>query len=384
MKSRGCPKSLRFNFFSHRDFRLPVYWAAVILCLPVLIEATSSSMPQTGSSVPTIANPKQPRPAPGRPCRPVFSDEIIIGGGDDPQTTLSTFAGAAIAKDGSVFLLDMTDCRVLAFTAAGKFLRSFGRRGQGPGEFEWPMIIRLSPDNEILVEDFQRCMVSAFSPDGRLLRSISTAVGLGFNNLTVNPNGGFVAQQVSNESSDLPHLLRKFDASMKPGPILESRAGIDPRTKKIKLGAVFWYVIDPQGWIYVPDAAEYVLRVYSPDGRLDHRITREFDPMKSPPGEQKSPEGLPGGVQIVIESPKYVPAIRDCLLDESGRLLVNVQEKEIRKGTSVIDIFDPEGRYIARTALPGRPVAWKNGRVYLKDENENGYPILRSRRVDWR
>jgi len=362
----------------------PALWAAASWCLLVFIAAASPTKEQAGSSVPTIANPKQPRPVPGRPCRPVFSDEIIIGGGDDPQTTLSTLAGAAIAKDGSVFLLDMTDCRVLAFTAAGKFLRSFGRRGQGPGEFEWPLMIRLSPADEILVEDITRRSVFAFSSDGRFLRSISTAVGLGLMNLTVDATGGFVAQQVSNESSDLLNLLRKFDATMKPGPILESRVSIDPRTKKMKPGALFWYVIDAQGRIYVPDAADCVLRVYSPEGKLDHRITREFDPVKSPPEEQKNPKGLPGGVQIVIESPKYVPAIRDCLLDESGRLFVNVQEKEIRKGTSVIDIFDPEGRYIARTVLPGRPVAWKNGRVYLIDEDENGYQILRSRRVDWR
>jgi hypothetical protein len=72
------------------------------------------------------------------------------------------------------------------------------------------------------------------------------------------------------------------------------------------------------------------------------------------------------------------------LLDESGRLFINVRDKGAGKGTSIIDVFDPDGRYIARAAVPGRPVAWKKGRVYLRDENESGFDILRSRRVEWR
>jgi hypothetical protein len=384
MKLRPRQNYLPFISFSRCIIKHPAVWVAAILCLPLLIGAASSSIPQTGSSVPTIANPREPRAVPGRPCQPVFGDEIIFGGGDDPQSSPSSIVGAAIAKDGSVFLLDMRECRVLAYTASGKFLRSFGRGGQGPGEFEWPLFIRLSPAGEILIEDIQRYTISMFSQDGRFLRAISTAARPSpLMNLTVDPTGGFVAQQVSLESSDIPRLLRKFDAALKPGPILESRASFDPKTNERKSG-VLWYVMDGQGRIYVPDAADYAIRVYSQESRLDHRITREFDPMKSPPEEKKRPVGLPGGAKIVFETPKYLPAIRDCLLDENGRLFVNVQDKGVRKGTSVIDIFDPDGRYIARTTLPGRPVAWKNGRVYLTDENESGYPILRSRRVDWR
>jgi hypothetical protein len=340
---------------------------------------------QAGAVIPTISNPKQPRPVPGRPCRPVFSEEIVIGGGDDPDMSPADLVGAAVAEDGTAFLLDMTECRVLAYAASGQFLRSFGRRGQGPGEFSWPMIIRLSPAGEVLVEDFSGRKVSVFSPDGRFQRAISTALGSGFTNLTIHPKSGYVAQQRSGDSSDIAYHLRKFGPVFEPGPILESRPGLDPLTKKFRLGALFWYVIDARGRIFVVDEEAYAVRVYSPEGRLERRITRDFEPIRSTPEERKSPEGLPRGVTLpAVETPKYEAAIRNCLLDESGRLFINVREKNLRQGTSIVDVFDPEGRYIARMELPGRPVVWKNGRVYLISENEDGLGVLRSRRVDWR
>jgi hypothetical protein len=354
------------------------------LLLLGLVISFSVSEAQTGSAVPTIANPKQPRPVPGRPCRPVFSDEIIIGGGDDPQSNPSSIIGVAVAKNGSLFLLDMRDLRVMSYAADGKFLRAFGRKGQGPGEFEWPLFISLSPVDEILVEDLMRRALYAYSGEGRLLRVISTASGSSpVMNIAGHPGGGFIALQISKESPDMPQLLRKFDAGLKPGAVLETRAKYDPRTKTLK-SEVFWYALDAKGGIYVPDAAAHAIRVFSPEGLLNRRITRDYEPMKSPPDETKLPPGLSDSPPLKMETPKYLPAIRDCLLDESGRLFVDVQEKDIRKGTSVIDVFDPQGRYIARAELPGRPRVWKNGRVYLTAENESGYPILRTLRVDWK
>ncbi len=363
------------------------YWAlgaAVLVCLSLLAESAPLFFGQAGPAVPTIANPKLPRPVPGQACWPVFSDEIIIGAGDNPDISATDLIGAAVAEDGTVFLLDMTECRVLAYSASGKFLRSFGRKGQGPGEFAWPLIIRLSPAGEILVEDFTSRKVSVFSPDGRFLRSMSTAVGSGFTNLTINPAGGYVAQQASGDSNNYSYHLRKLGPAFEPGPLLESRPGLDPLTKKIRYGSLFWYVIDSRGWIFVTDAEAYAIRVYSPEGRLDRCITRDFEPVRSSPEARKSPEGLPRGISLQVETPKFEAAIRDCFLDEGGRLFVNVREKDLRQGTSIIDVFDPEGRYIARTELPGRPVVWQNGRVHLISENEDGLRVVRSRRIDWR
>ncbi|MFA4925515.1 MAG: 6-bladed beta-propeller [Candidatus Aminicenantales bacterium] len=48
--------------------------------------------------------------------------------------------------DGRVALLDMGECRVYLFSPSGKLISSFGRRGQGPGEFSFPMKVGFYKD----------------------------------------------------------------------------------------------------------------------------------------------------------------------------------------------------------------------------------------------
>ena len=58
-----------------------------------------------------------------------------------------------VLKDGTVYVLDTKDSRVKVFDAKGKFLRAFGKAGQGPGEMNRPVGILITPENEVLVED---------------------------------------------------------------------------------------------------------------------------------------------------------------------------------------------------------------------------------------
>lgn len=62
-------------------------------------------------------------------------------------------------SDGRVALLDSLECRVYLFSPSGKLISSFGRRGQGPGEFSFPMKV-----------DFYEDFIYVFDPTGRTLQ----------------------------------------------------------------------------------------------------------------------------------------------------------------------------------------------------------------------
>lgn len=61
--------------------------------------------------------------------------------GDDASAgvTIGRVAGLGVSDAGEVFVLDGADVDVKAFDLRGKFLRRFGRRGGGPGEFQRPV-----------------------------------------------------------------------------------------------------------------------------------------------------------------------------------------------------------------------------------------------------
>ena len=48
------------------------------------------------------------------------------------------------------------------FSSAGVFIRTFGSKGTGPGEFDRPSGICISPDGHVIVVDFGNDRVQVF------------------------------------------------------------------------------------------------------------------------------------------------------------------------------------------------------------------------------
>ncbi|OGD13753.1 MAG: hypothetical protein A2V76_02490, partial [Candidatus Aminicenantes bacterium RBG_16_63_14] len=45
------------------------------------------------------------------------------------------------------------------------------------------------------------------------------------------------------------------------------------------------------------------------------------------------------------------------------------------------DVFDRDGRYIARVPLKRIPTLFRNGKLYSLEESEEGYPVIKRYRV---
>lgn len=81
----------------------------------------------------------------------------------------------AVAPDGTLYVLDAGNFRVQAFSPEGHWLRAFGRVGTGPGELARPRGIAVDPvSGNIFVSDANFCNVQVFDPLGRLLIAIGT------------------------------------------------------------------------------------------------------------------------------------------------------------------------------------------------------------------
>jgi len=66
----------------------------------------------------------------------------------------ATVTSIAIGPRGSIFVADFYNHRIQKFTPDGVFLTSFGRRGSGTGELDYPMGIAISHDGTVFVADY--------------------------------------------------------------------------------------------------------------------------------------------------------------------------------------------------------------------------------------
>ena len=66
----------------------------------------------------------------------------------------ATVTRIAIGPEGNVFVADFYNHRVQKFASDGTFLTSFGRRGSGPGEFEYPMAVAVAANGTVFATDF--------------------------------------------------------------------------------------------------------------------------------------------------------------------------------------------------------------------------------------
>jgi streptogramin lyase len=79
-------------------------------------------------------------------------------------------AGAVLfAPDGSFFVADTFNARIQEFDKDRNFVRSWGTRGTGDGQFLAPVGMAFDAQGNLLISDVLRNNVQRFSPDGAFL-----------------------------------------------------------------------------------------------------------------------------------------------------------------------------------------------------------------------
>lgn len=270
-------------------------------------------------------------------------EELVLSSEDDDN--IGHVADIAVTSDGDLLLLDYGFNYVARYTSDGQFLGAFGREGQGPGDFDLPTAIAVDHSDHIYVADKHR--ITVFSPAGEYIKSkehnITDALS---RTLRVLDDGGLVLscfelfdQQVLHGFDDDLHLLRSFCDSYGVGK------GIDVYIEKASAGG---YVdLGSDGFLYYSQINPYEIRKFSVEGELLTVIYRDNDflvpPLVEKKGEITKFHPLAGSFGLVA-------------LSDGG--LVNVaivpDQAAPKEATTILDVFDGEGRIIATRRFKGR------------------------------
>ncbi|MDH7513414.1 MAG: hypothetical protein QHH14_10770 [Clostridiales bacterium] len=134
---------------------------------------------------------------------------------------------------------------------------------------------------------------------------------------------------------------------------------------------------------------EYEFHIVNPDGKIIKKIIKDYRPEKltQEDRENKAKEmwgdqGPPS--EIRVEWPRNFPAFQDFTMDDRGWLFVRPYTKVKEAKGSTYDVFDAEGRYIARVPLPERTRLITHGKLYAIEEDEEGLRSVKRYSLEWR
>lgn len=92
--------------------------------------------------------------------------------GDGPDT-FNRPSGVAVTTTGVIFVADGhggdSNARIVKFSREGNFIKSWGKKGTGPGEFGELHAIAIAPDGRVFVADRGNNRIQIFDQDGKFL-----------------------------------------------------------------------------------------------------------------------------------------------------------------------------------------------------------------------
>ena len=272
------------------------------------------------------------------------------------------------ADDGRVFIMDSKNYKIYIFSPEGKFISSFGKRGEGPGEIKnFEMGEQLfMVDQHVLVVD--RSRISYFSLDGTFEKSIVYSTQMrprefvseeAFISAPVNLDlGGKTAEikwyNVNDKSEKTIAEYQPFKkaaatdrGSGRTVTVVAVFSGVTPiMMVKYRNNQVYYGMCDTYA-INRVDLKDKKTSSFSIEGREPREIT--------PAIKKELAAGLGDIPQDMLERildglPKKASFYQDLIIDNRGFVYVFLANPTAGP-IQGIDIFSPEGKYLYSSQL---------------------------------
>ncbi len=89
------------------------------------------------------------------------------------ELSFSMPTDCAVGRDGSLYVLDGVNHRVVVYDAEGRFCSQFGTQGNGPGQFKFPLGITIAQSGKVFVADSGNGRFQVFSRAGEFVEAVS-------------------------------------------------------------------------------------------------------------------------------------------------------------------------------------------------------------------
>ncbi len=345
----------------------------------------------TENGIPVIYNPKQTVPAKGTPNRLIARQDLIIGKSNGNENYIfSDLRSIQVDIEGNIFALDSKEGKIKEFDKYGKHLRTFGKKGPGPGEWQAPSRMHLTPDGKLAILDNGNNRIAFYSLQGECLSEISTA-RWNFLQMRIDSRSHIYADNLAFDNKGVSQKLLNFDSGLNLlATIAENQSDMKLPRINIMTDRFVYDIIrgDQLAWAYT---TRYEIQIMNLDGKMIRKIVKDYEPITITERDKREiieerygEAGPPQG--IILEFPPHFYPIYSIVVDEKGQFYVRTHEKD-SKGNYSIDVFNNEGIYSAKFSLPAADIlsTVRQDKLYcLVEENEEGIPQVKRYKLERR
>jgi hypothetical protein len=313
-----------------------------------------------------------------------------------------SLAGVDVDSLGNIFLFQYPSGDrniVFKFDSAGKFLTSFGLRGQGPGELNFTWFIRVSDQDKVVMTGPAEKKLFIFNNDGKFENYISFDSEV----LEALPleNGNFLIKKENMipESKEVEWPLFLCNARLEQIKQLDRYYRIDEfMAETIEFPEPVLISSVSNNKIFIGYGKRgYEIWVFDLNGNLIRKIRKDYKPVDIPDEVKeenikatKDPQFIIYGKKIRFS--KHWPPFQYLFTDDEGRLFVMTYEEGESPGEFMYDVFNPDGIFIERMSLGNlvfehrwniQYVTAKKNRLYCLRRKESGFRELIVYRMIW-
>ena len=300
---------------------------------------------------------------------------------------------------GNIFVLDSGAHRIQKYDRNGKYLRSIGRQGQGPGEFERPIMLAMDSHNNLYVGEMAK--IHEFDPNGEFVMAAN--IPFFYMNFAPDDRGNFIVTgRVTKEGGQNlgvlilnpeGEILKKITEF--PGlPLHESGTTISHDYSP----QVRFSTIAGKGIVYGYNLA-YRLYIADFSGRNVLIIEKEKAPQAISRQEKNkiinelhknlSRAELGWSKNLIAKManlPKHRPFFDRIMVDDEGRIYVRRRKSVLDDSLGMaFDIFGSDGHYLYETELSFLPMCIRAGHMYhtVYSEETGEVKVIRYRIKNW-
>jgi hypothetical protein len=314
---------------------------------------------------------------------------------------------------GSLYVCDYKENNIKRFDAAGKFLGTIGKKGQGPGDLNGPNELEFSRER-VYVREGMNMRVSILKPDGSVIKLVPIDFQKGFwQAMRALPDGRFVVQKeiVHREDLNAPQdfILELYSSdldfikSIYERQIRRNKYINEPRYGNIPIPFspdVYWDVT-PDGKIVLGYSKKYEIDFYDLEKGKVSSFSHRYTPVEvgtqdkdqffqgimvatmTDAGERNVKRGAPDYMIKNTEFPKIFPAFRDIKVDLQGNVWIIPWTSRFQKTGGIFDAFATDGEFLSRVQvekdefIPYRPFWLPNGFWCTKANTNEEYRIVK-------
>lgn len=282
-----------------------------------------------------------------------------LGDVDTADENLAFFLPETIVLDpaGNLYVLDSGNHRIQKFGPDGIFVATYGRQGQGPGEFYYPAWLSVDPKGLLYISDPNNQRIQVLTQDGKDHRTIKL-MDTGAGNVFWTPSGELVMSPPKlrfmfgpggdKKSAALPKLVKVLDGA---GKLLrefgEPRDFGDALVNDSANDVIL--TVDGAGRTYLLFPFQNRIDKCAPDGRVLWRADREL-PYSMEIKDKGKIDGQ-GGRTMSVRMPRMNRCASGISVDGRERVWIATMTRQLKNeeevGTGVsISMSDGGGRTI--------------------------------------